>query len=58
MKFQIIWANNNDGTRFCLFIRPASFDVEKWAQSRQQAFRILGITGITVEEMEVSTCVQ
>jgi hypothetical protein len=52
MSIQLIWANNADGTKYCLFTRPMSFDVEKWAESRRAAFRILNIVGITVEEIK------
>jgi hypothetical protein len=49
----VVWANLNDGGRYCLFVRPGDFDVKKWASVRAKekiaAFRALGIIGLTEE---------
>jgi hypothetical protein len=52
MKFISIYANHADGTRYCLFVRPVSFDVDRWVKSRGWALRLLGVTAITVCELD------
>lgn len=56
--FIAVYTHFADGTRSCLFVRRADFDVDAWAQSRQQAFRILGVTKITVEKLRSDTDVR
>jgi hypothetical protein len=50
---QLIYAIHHDGIRHLLFAQPASFDVRKWAESRRDAFRLLGIVKLEVEKMKV-----
>ena len=48
---QLIYATFNDKTRTLLLTVGPGFDVESWARQRIDAFRLLGITEITYEEI-------
>jgi hypothetical protein len=41
-----------DGGRHLAFVAPMSFDVQAWANSRRQAFALLRIVRVVVDERE------
>jgi hypothetical protein len=46
----LVMAQLSDGSTRHLILVPASFDVEVWAKSRRESFRLLGIVGLEVIE--------
>lgn len=52
-KLLAVIAELDDNTRTLMFVRK-EFDVQKWAESRRDGFRMLGIVRLVVEEIEIS----
>lgn len=48
---RLVYATFDDGVRTLLHTVASSFDVEEWARSREESFRLLGIIEITYEDV-------
>lgn len=48
---KVIYLDFHDGARFCVGSVPDSFDIQSWANSRADSFKILEVRRVSVAEM-------